>query len=148
MQASRTPHASTSAPTRAPLRATAPPPPSPLRVTGTLTEDARLYPTAGAKGHPGQLLFLNFAPAQGLPYRARVDLGTDIADHMEAEALLPHLRRGAVVSAAASALQLRNDHDRQVLVLIDPRDVLVLEGPVATPTPTLPADLFTTNPRA
>lgn len=104
-----------------------------IRVAGCLTADARLVPSTGAMPHA--FLFLDFGPAEGLPYRARVDLGVDLADHMAAEALLPQLRTGAVVSVAGRALRLRTDHDAAVLSVIDARDVLVLQDPAPTPPP-------------
>ncbi len=124
MQATAAPAGATAAPTqpRPPHRGA--PGPTPLRVTGALTCDARLTPTMGQPPH--QMLWLDFAPHHGLPYKARVDLGTDLADHMQAEALLPQLRAGAVVTVAANALELRTDHGHAALALVDARDVLVL----------------------
>ena len=122
----------TSTTPRAPQRPTQPPAyPGALRVTGTLTEDAQLYPTAGISGVPGMFLRLSLQPAQGLPYVARVDLGADITDHMAAEALLPSMRTGAVLSVAAQALALRTDHGHAALQLVQPHAVLVLEGAAA-----------------
>lgn len=104
-----------------------------LRVTGQLLEDARLVPGTGLH----TLLFLRFQPQGGLPYEARADLGTDVADHMAAEALLPHLRTGAMVSAAAEALRVRMDHGHEALLLVNPHTVLLLQDPVS-PTVTAP----------
>lgn len=130
MQATHTPPA-----TRAPQRTAQPPAyPGSLRVAGTLTEDARLLPTTGSPPH--LMLWVNLQPTQGLPYSARVDLGTDLADHMAAEALLPHMRTGAVISLAAESLRLRMDHGHAALVLEHPHSVLLLSGPIApAPTP-------------
>lgn len=97
----------------------------PLRVTGCLVEDARLVATTGTPPH--LFLWARFQPAHGLPYEARADLGADLADHMAAEALLPHLRTGAVISAAAEALDLRMDHGHAVLRLVNPHSVLLLQ---------------------
>lgn len=98
-----------------------------LRVTGSLTRQATLHHTADRPPH--LLLSLELRPQQGLPYVARVDLGTNVADHLAAEALLPRLRRGAVLSVAAESLDLRNDHSTQVLRLVQPHSVLLLEHP-------------------
>lgn len=140
MQATHTPPA-----TRAPQRTAQPPAyPGSLRVAGTLTEDARLLPTLGAEPH--LLLWVNLQPTQGLPYSARVDLGADLADHMAAEALLPHMRSGAVISVAAESLRLRMDHGHAALVLEHPHSVLLLSDPITTaPTPT-PATTTTEAP--
>lgn len=105
-----------------------PPQLGPLRVTGRLVEDARLVPTTGNPPH--LFLWARFQPTNGLPYEARADLGADLADHMAAEALLPHLRTGAVISAAAEALDLRMDHGNAVLRLVNPHSVLLLQGPL------------------
>ncbi len=110
---------------------TAPPPIDQLRVTGRLTEDARLVHSTGVEPHA--FLYLQVAPAIGLPYRARVDLGTELADHMGTEALLPALRTGAIVSVAGSSLQLRTDHHHAVLSIQHARHVLILQGPATAP---------------
>jgi len=101
-------------------------PPSLMRVTGALTEDARLYPGTGQRS----VLHLLFQPAQGLPYVAMVDLGTDLADHMATEQLLPHMRAGHVVSVAAHGTELRTDHGHAALRLVRPYGVVVLENPI------------------
>lgn len=100
-----------------------------LRVTGQLVADAVLTPTLGTP--PGMLLRLRLQPPSGLHYLASVDLGTELADHMAAEAMLPHLRRGAVLSVAAEALALRADHGEPALRLVEPHSVLLLEPPPA-----------------
>lgn len=107
--------------------------PGALRVTGALTDDARLYATTPQAGEPGMLLWLTLQPTDGLPYSARVHMGHDPADHMAAEALLPHLRRGAVVSVAAEALHLATEHGHPVLRLASPHSVLLLQCPVIHP---------------
>lgn len=112
--------------------------PGALRVTGQLTADARMVHSTGAEPHA--FLFLHWAPAIGMPYRARIDLGADLADHMAAEALLPLLRCGTTVSVAGSALQLRTDHSTAVLTVQDARHVLVLQDPLQDPTPPTPSD--------
>jgi hypothetical protein len=114
--------------------------PGALRVTGSLTTAAELRPTT--ENPPHLLLCVQLQPERGLPYVARIDLGTDVADHMAAEALLPHLRRGAVLSVAAEAMELRSDHGHQVLRLVQPHSALLLEHPIeqAEPEP----DLFST----
>lgn len=109
--------------TTAPQRATTPPPPGALRVTGALTHDAVLRPGTG-----GQLwLDLQLQPDQGLPYVALVSLGTDVADHMAAEAMLGALRAGAVLSVAAEGMELRTDHGHAALRLVRPHSVLLLQ---------------------
>lgn len=115
---------------------TAPPPIDHLRVTARLIEDARLVHSTGVEPHA--FLYLQMAPAIGLPYRARVDLGTELADHMAVEALLPGLRTGAIVSVAGSSLQQRIDHHTAVLSIQHARHVLLLQGPAlhAAPDPT------------
>lgn len=115
--------------------------PGVLRVTGSLTAPAQLRPTTGTPMH--LLLCVELQPERGLPYVARVDLGTDPGDHLAADALLPQLRTGAVVSVAAEAMELRSDHERQVLRLIEPHSVVLLEHPRAPAEPTEP-DLFAT----
>jgi hypothetical protein len=108
-----------------------------LRVSGRLLEDARLVPGTGLHS----FLFLRFQPQGGVPYECRADLGTDVADHMAAEALLPHMRTGAVVSAAAEALRVRMDHGHEALLLVNPHSVLLLQDPVSppvSPTATVP----------
>lgn len=97
------------------------------RVTGTLTEDARLDPTTGRPPH--LLLRLHLQPAHGLPYLATVDLGDDMADHMAAEALEPHLRVGAVLSVGCEGLELRTDHGHAALRLVQPHSVVILQPP-------------------
>jgi hypothetical protein len=94
-----------------------------VRVTGVLSTDAHMAPTTGRESH--QLLFLDFAPAAGLPYHATVDLGADAMDHMAAEGMLPALRAGALVSVGGDALQLRTDHGHAVLRVVGARDVFV-----------------------
>jgi len=80
---------------------------SQVRVTGLLTRDADLATTTG--NPPGALLILAFAPPHGLAYHARMHLGTDVADRMQAEAALPYLRTGALVSVAGDALEIPLD---------------------------------------
>lgn len=94
-----------------------------VRVTGVLTADADLAQTTGAQPH--SLLTLLLQPPCGLPYLARVDLGCDITDHMAAEAELPRLRKGALVSVAGDALDLRTDHGHAVLKLRGARALVI-----------------------
>lgn len=101
--------------------------PGAVRVAGALTADAHLTTTTGRE--PAMHLHLALQPAEGLPYRAVVPLGTDVADHMAAEALLPRLRAGATVSVAARALVLRQEHGQPVLHLAGANAVLLLEDP-------------------
>ena len=117
--------------------------PGALRVTGTLTAPAELRPTQANPPH--LLLCVQLQPERGLPYVARVDLGADVADHMAAEALLPHLRPGAVLSVAGAALELRNDHGHQVLRVLEPQAAMLLQHPTQPPPPPEP-DRFTAQP--
>lgn len=100
-----------------------------LRVTGMLTEDARLHRTTGSPPHA--LLDLTMQPTHGLPYLARVDLGTDVADHMGAEGLLPLLRTGCWASVEGTSLELRTDHGHAALRVVAPCNVLALGRPAA-----------------
>lgn len=104
-----------------------------LRVTGMLTEDARLMRTTGSPPHA--LLDLTLQPSHGLPYLARVDLGTDVLDHMDAEGLMPLLRMGCWASVAGDSLELRTDHGHAALRVVRPHTVLALGRPVATDQP-------------
>lgn len=104
-----------------------------VRVTGSLTADAYVAATIGRT--PGAILILDFAPAQGLPYHARIELGTEVADHMQAEAALPYLRIGALVSVAGDALELRTDHGRAALRIVRARALVIPCDPIP-PTPT------------
>lgn len=101
---------------------------NPLRISGQLLADAHLGYTVGYA--PCALLTLSFAADKGLPYSARIDLGSDVADHMAAAQLLVDLRAGQWVSVAADGLQVQSDHGQQLLRLINPRDALALgDGP-------------------
>jgi hypothetical protein len=135
-----------SAPHTGRVQAPAHPPRHPglLRVTGSLVADAELRPTVDTPPH--LVLCLQLQPERGLRYTARVDLGSDIADHLAAEALEPHLRTGAVLSVAAEALELQSDHGHAALRLVNAHSVVLLEGPKAPPAPPPPAtpDLFST----
>lgn len=106
-----------------------------VRVAGALTQDAQLYPTAGRGGNPGAFLLLHLQPAKGLPYIARVNLGTDLVDHMAAEADLVLMRTGALVSVAADWLELQHDHGHAALRLVNARDVVAFAD-LIQPTPT------------
>lgn len=107
-------------------------PPGALRVTGSLTADACV---AIGTSPTRRVLLLSLQPAVGLPYQARVDLGDDLADHMAAEALLPQLRTGAVVSVAGTHLDLRTDHGHAVLVVRGAHNALLLRDPLQQPHP-------------
>jgi hypothetical protein len=98
-----------------------------VRVTGVLVADAHMAPTVGRDPHA--LLMLRLQPKVGLPYEARIDLGPDVADHMQAEAELPHLRAGVLVSVAGDALELRHDHGHAVLRVLRPRDAVSFSKP-------------------
>jgi hypothetical protein len=119
--------------------------PGALRVSGQLEDDARLTFSTGRQPH--MHLHLRMRPAVGLHYVATLDLGDDAADHMAAEALLPHMRSGAMVSVAAAALQLRMDHGHAVLVLQQPHSVVLFDQPTEHPhTPPAPQAGATTTP--
>lgn len=104
--------------------------PGPLRVTGRLVADAQIYPSTQRHG---ALLVLTLQPEHGLPYEARIDLGTDVAEHMAAEQMLPQLVRGAVMSVAAEGMDLRHDHGHAVLRLHRPHSAVLFEHPIHTP---------------
>jgi len=113
-----------------------------LRVTGTLTAPAQLRPTATQPQH--LVLCVRLQPAQGLPYVARVDLGTDVAEHLDAQQLLPQLCPGAVVSVAGQALDLLPDTNEPALRVLGAFGVVVLDGPRAPAEP----DLFSPSAEA
>lgn len=80
-----------------------------VRITGLLLQDAELALSAGAEPHA--LLTLVIQPPQGLPYWARMDVGTDAIDHMRLSAEMPALRKGALVSLAGHGTgPPRTDH--------------------------------------
>ncbi len=108
-----------------------------LRVNGTLAEDARLY--SGTGWEPKLWLHIHLQPEHGLPYTGRVDLGDDLADHMAAEALLPQMRTGAVVSVAAHGVQMRTQHGKAVLQLLHPFSVVLYGDPRPATPPAPPA---------
>jgi len=99
-----------------------------VRVTGTLTADADLAATVGRP--PGAMLILNFAPPRGLPYHARLDLGTELADRMQAEAVLPYLRTGALISVGGDALEMRTDHGHAALRIVRARALVIPSDPI------------------
>lgn len=103
-----------------------------VRVTGVLRANAQLYPTAGAGGVASATLILMLQPAKGLPYEARVDLGTNVADHVLAQAELRYLRAGALVSVAGDSLELRADHGDAVLRVVHARDAVSFSDPITT----------------
>lgn len=94
-----------------------------VRVSGVLTADAQLAPTMGAEPHT--LLCIDLQPPVGLAYHARIDLGPDPTERMLAEGHLPYLRRGALVSVAGKALELRIDHGHAVLRVIGACDLFI-----------------------
>ena len=104
-----------------------------VRVTGTLTDDADLCSGVGREPHA--FLILRIEQPRGLPYEARIDLGTDVADHMAAEADLPYLRRGALVSVAGAGLQPRTDHGHAVLMVQRAHGLVIpLGDPIDNPS--------------
>ena len=98
-----------------------------VRVAGVLQHDAQLHPITGG----GALLALKLQPAKGLPYLARVNLGLDVADHMAAQAELPRLRAGVLVTVAGDGLELRTDHGHAALYVLRARDAVAFFDPVA-----------------
>jgi hypothetical protein len=93
-----------------------------VRVTGVLEEDATVRLSTGRE--PRGWLVLRIKPPMGLRYEVRQDLGTDLTDHMHAEARLPSLRRGALVSATGRWLRPQRDHGHEVLVLMECTSVI------------------------
>lgn len=106
-----------------------------VRITGVLMADAQLYPTAGTGGAPRAMLMLRLQQPQGLPFEARVDLGPHVADHLQAQAELRHMRAGTLVSVAGDALELRADHGDAVLRVVHARDAVSFSDPITTTTP-------------
>lgn len=99
-----------------------------IRVTGVLVADAQLMRSAGAL--PRAWIDLCLQPPEGLAYHARIDLGTDCADHMQAEGLMSSLRAHALVSVAAHGTALpRTDHHRAVHQLLNPYGLILLSPP-------------------
>lgn len=111
-----------------------------VRVTGVLAADAQLVTSAGREAH--RFLLVDLKPAHGFPYHAQVDLGTDAHDHRAAEALLPQLRAGAVVSVGGTELRLRTDHGHAVLAVLGARNVLLLQDPIHPAHAAPSTDLF------
>lgn len=88
-----------------------------VRIAGALEEDARIAFSVGRE--PRAWLQLVVLPPRGLRYHVAQDLGTDPTDHMLAEARLPQLRRGALVTATGRWLRVQRDHGHEVLVLME-----------------------------
>ena len=95
-----------------------------IRATGVLSHDADLALSVGTAPHA--ILQLQFEPAQGLPYLASIDYGTDPADHIRLVAELRNLHKGALVSAAGDAVTLRSDHGVMALRLVNARDLVMV----------------------
>lgn len=112
-----------------------------VRVTGVLAADAQLVSSTGREAHRFLIVDLQ-PPAQGFGFHAQVDLGTDAHDHRAAEALLPQLRTGAVVSVGGTELRLRTDHGHAVLAVLGARNVLLLQDPVPATADAAAPDLF------
>jgi len=111
---------------------------SAVRVTGCLVEPAHIHtrPVIGASGQVQAWLHLLLQPAQGLPYRAELYLGTTPAERAAADAALPLLRTGALVSVAGDSLSYCADHGRAVLRVHRARDLVIPEGePTPNPRP-------------
>jgi hypothetical protein len=104
-----------------------------VRVTGVLASHARLFTSPGGAA----FIHMDLQPAHGMPYRARIDLGTDPATHLLATDDLPHLRAGVLVSVKGDGLELRQDHDKAVLRIVGARDAVAFEAAHSpTPSPT------------
>lgn len=99
-----------------------------VRVTGVLTTDAQLLRTAGNPPHA--YLDLTIQPEVGLPYHARIDIGTDAIEHMRAEGLMPALRKSALVSLGAQGMAApRTDHGHAVHQLLCAFGLVLLQPP-------------------
>ncbi|MEY4416904.1 MAG: hypothetical protein RIQ53_4197 [Pseudomonadota bacterium] len=99
-----------------------------IRLTGLLTEDAQIGVDADGRT---VWLRLQAQPVAGLPWRARVPLGSDPAQHQAARDMLPQLRRGAVASVAGQGVRVTTDHDVVAMLVLSPRDVVAAWDPVA-----------------
>lgn len=84
-----------------------------VRITGMLARPAELRLTQGAAPH--MLLNLEIETAGGLPYRVRHDLGDDATQHLLAEAHMPMLRRGALVTVTCDSVSLVQHHGQPAL---------------------------------
>lgn len=104
-----------------------------LRVSGALEHDAVLQVSTGAE--PRAWLVLQINPPQGLPYLARIDIGTSVSMQERTRADLPHLRAGVVVSVAGDSLALAADHGHAALRVIEPRDLVAFCRPGPAPIP-------------
>jgi len=104
-----------------------------VRVTGLLTEPARIDTSTGPQ--PAAWLQLVFQPPQGLPYIARLCLGTEPAARWLAEACMPYLVNGALISVAGDALDLQTDHGIAALRVRRARDLFIPTGEPITPNP-------------
>lgn len=101
-----------------------------IRVAGVLHDDARLYPA----GVGGAFIALQIRPAQGLPYVARVPLGSNPSHHLQAQADVAHMRAGAMVSLAGDGLELQADHGHAALRVVHARDLVVFSDPITPPS--------------
>lgn len=99
-----------------------------VRVTGTLLQPGQITATPGSV--PTYTLHLLFEPRHGLPYEARMQLGTD---PQAARSALPHLTTGALISVAGDALELVTDHGLAVLALRGARDLVIPLDLISTP---------------
>lgn len=97
----------------------------PVRITGTLSAPAELAPTVGREPHV--VMTVRIQTAEGGPYFARVDLGTELADHMEAERLLPAMHTGAPVSVGGTHLTPRTEHGQATLQVRGARTLILLD---------------------
>lgn len=107
-----------------------------IRVAGVLADDTQLFPAAAGNAY----IQVRVQPQRGLPYFARVLLGTDVADHMLAQADVARMRAGVFVSLAGDALELQHDHGLAVLRVLHARDLVVFSDPISTPSPTAPEE--------
>lgn len=95
-----------------------------LRITGTVCESAVVGNTGFSADRPRASLCLRVAPAKGLTYDIRQDLGTDPNAHIAANAKAKLLKRGAPVVVYGAGLRVRIDHDQAVLQVQDVTDVI------------------------
>ncbi len=102
-----------------------------MRVSGVLLADAQLYATTNG----GTFMQLDLQPARGLPYTARVHLGTDPSARTLAEAELRHLRAGVLVSVAGDGLEVRQDHGAAALRVVRARNAVSFHNPIDPPLP-------------
>lgn len=95
-----------------------------LRVTGTLVSDASMLYSAGET--KTAFLVVEIRPAQGLPYIAKQNLGTDPKDHYAAAAKAATFKRGCRVQVYARGLRAQTDHGHARLALLGVTGVFLI----------------------